>query len=527
MIDFPGDKSTKTADLITVKTLINNIISTKGARAACIDIKDFYLNNDLPDSEFVRFKREDIPPEIWQQYALQTVVTPDGYIYARVDKGMYGLPQAGKVASNVLIPRLEAAGYVETGVTPGLFKHKTNSIIFALVVDDFLVHYTDLTHFNHLVDTLKQYYPVTTDMEATKFVGITLEWDYANRHVTLSMPDYVKKALQRFVHPDPTRAQHAPYPWSAPNYGASIQYAEPEDTSTPLDKTGTKRLQEVIGTFLFYGRAVDNTMLTALSTLASAQSAGTEQTMDALTQLLDYAATHPNAKVRYYASDMILYVHSNASYLSEPKARSRVGGYFYLGKSNEAPDIIKPNGPIHIESRIMKNVMAAASEAEIGALFHNGQETAHMRNILREMGREQLAPTRITTDNSTADGFANKRTKIKRSKAMDMRFYWVQDRVAQNQFQIHWQQGESNHADYFTKHHSPAHHTRMRPIYLHETNLAQITPDCRGVLIPYPVSLSSQGCDCWHASPHAHTQAVAIQTAHQAAYCNSNVPLYS
>jgi hypothetical protein len=56
----------------------------------------------------------------------------------------------------------------------------------------------------------------------------------------------------------------------------------------------------------------------------------------------------------------------------------------------------------------MKNVMAAASEAEIGALFHNGQETAHMRNVLKAMGHEQTGPTRITTDNSTADGFANK-----------------------------------------------------------------------------------------------------------------------
>jgi hypothetical protein len=73
--------------------------------------KDFYLNNDLPGSEFVRFRREDIPEAIWLQYNLSHYVTKDGYIYARVDKGMYGLPQAGKVASNVLIPRLEATGY--------------------------------------------------------------------------------------------------------------------------------------------------------------------------------------------------------------------------------------------------------------------------------------------------------------------------------------------------------------------------------------------------------------------------------
>ena len=71
----------------------------------------------------------------------------------------------------------------------------------------------------------------------------------------------------------------------------------------------------------------------------------------------------------------------------------------------------------------MKHIVAAASKAEIGALFHNGQEAAHIRQILLKMGREQSQPTRITTDNSTAEGFANGRMKIKRSKAMDMQFY--------------------------------------------------------------------------------------------------------
>ena len=87
LINFPGDKSTRTADLVTAKCLINNVISTPGARAACIDIKDFYLNNDLPGAEYVRFRQEDIPAAIWLQYNLAHYVTPDGYIYARVNNG--------------------------------------------------------------------------------------------------------------------------------------------------------------------------------------------------------------------------------------------------------------------------------------------------------------------------------------------------------------------------------------------------------------------------------------------------------
>jgi hypothetical protein len=115
-------------------------------------------------------------------------------------------------------------------------------------------------------------------------------------------------------------------------------------------------LQQIIGTFLFYGRAVDNTMLVALGTLAAAQTQGTEKTMEATMQLLDYAATHPDAAVRFHKSDVVLYCHSDASYLSERKARSRVGGFFYLGNKDEPEVVTKPNGPIHIESKILKHV---------------------------------------------------------------------------------------------------------------------------------------------------------------------------
>jgi hypothetical protein len=160
---------------------------------------------------------------------------------------------------------------------------------------------------------------------------MTLDWDYQAGHVDISMPGYIEKALQKFTHSKPTRAHHAPSKWTPINYGAPIQYADPEDTSLPLDKAGITKLQQIIGTLLYYARAVDNTMLVvALGTLAPAQTQATTQIMDAAIHLLNYAATHPDATIRVHKSNMILYVHSNASHLSKPKAWSRVGGYFYL-----------------------------------------------------------------------------------------------------------------------------------------------------------------------------------------------------
>ena len=351
----------------------------------------------------------------------------------------------------------------------------------------------DSANINLFTTTLCKWYGITVDMDTTKFCRMTLEWDYTNRHCTISMPCYVEKALQCFTHPAPPKPQHSLHPWVAPVYSASIQYANQDNDSTPLDKQGINRLQQIIRTLLFYARAIDNTMLVALGKITSAQTKGTEKTMEATIRLLDYAASHPDAAIRFSASNMILYVHSDALYLSEPNSKPRVGGIFFLGHKDKPPLIPRPNGPIHVETRIMRNVMAAASETEVGTLFHNDQETVFLRQVLKEMGREQPGPTRIVTDNSTAARFANHQTKLKRSKAMDMRFHWVPDCVDQGHIEIALEPGKHNHADYFTKHHPTTHHMRMRPVYLHTCNLIHL------------LTLLATALELSIPDPHPHT----------------------
>jgi hypothetical protein len=106
---------------------------------------------------------------------------------------------------------------------------------------------------------------------------------------------------------------------------------EPPDLTPELIQQRKTLIMQIVGVFLYYARAVDSTMLVTLSDLASEQSAATEATMEAVVQFLNYAATHPDAVLCYQASDMILKVHSDSSYLNLPKARSRAGGHFYLG----------------------------------------------------------------------------------------------------------------------------------------------------------------------------------------------------
>ena len=151
--------------------------------------------------------------------------------------------------------------------------------------------------------------------------------------------------------------------------------------------------------------------------------------------------------------------------------RSRAGGHYFLGDAR--PDMTTPptnrprlNGPIHSVLQIMPNVMGSAAKADIGASYINGQEDIPIRTLIRELGQPQPA-TPIQVNSSTANGFSNGTVKLKRSKAIDMRFYWIRDRTSQGQFLIYCQPGITNLGNYHTKHHSPAHHQLMLPTYLH------------------------------------------------------------
>jgi len=244
-----------------------------------------------------------------------------------------------------------------------------------------------------------------------------------------------------------------------PTYGQKVQYVK-IDNSPKLPATLIKYIQQVTGKFLYYAQAIDNTMIHAINDIASGENI--RSTIEATIHFLNYAASNPNAEVIYLASDMILNIDSDAAYLVHPKARSCAGEYLFLGNASRT----QFNGPILVLAKVIKNVMATA-EAKLGALYMNAQEVLAIRQCLIELGHPQ-PPTPTNTDNSSAQGILTKTIKQKRSKAIDMRFYWLKDRAAQGQFEIYWELGKNNLANYPTKHHTGTHYATVRPNYLYD-----------------------------------------------------------
>jgi len=314
------------------------------------------------------------------------------------------------------------------------------------------------------------------------------------------MPGYIKQALLHFCHPHPSQpehAPHAPHAWQCPTYGAKIQYTPELDHTTTLNAADCKSIQEVIGVLLYCAHTVDPTMLVALGTLALQQANSTQATMQALTHVLNYCTSHPDAIICYHASNMVLWTHSNASYLTAPKGHSHAAGYSFLSlQPTSPPTSANPappdNGQIHMLCRIMCQVLSSAAEAELGALFLNAQALCPICTALQELGHLQPA-TPLQTDNNTASDIANDTVKHKCSKAMDMQFYWLCDCKKQGQYHIFWCPGTTNQADYFSKHHPASHHQAVCPTYLHTPTSAANYYAClvdhpgEGVLIPrYP-----------------------------------------
>ena len=135
---------------------------------------------------------------------------------------MYGLLQARIIAQDLLTKR---AGYRQSKIMPGYWQHDWQPISFTLVVDDFGVKYINKDDVEHLISSLSQDYTIDTDWEGMRYLGITLNWDYLQCKVHLSMPGYIENALIRFGHKKPDKPQMQPYPHTTPTYGATIQYA--------------------------------------------------------------------------------------------------------------------------------------------------------------------------------------------------------------------------------------------------------------------------------------------------------------
>ena len=460
-ISFPYSVSSTTASMTCFKMLLNSTVSSD-SNLASADISDFYLGADLPDPESIKLYLDTFPEEVLNKLGFTPFIKHDSsgkkYIYLDIVKSCYGVGSSGLLSQIRLIAQLHAHDYIQTD-TPCLFRHKTRDITFCLVVDDFAIQYNSLSDLQHFTDCLSELFHLKVYPECTSFLGFTVDYDRSRRTISLSYPSCIPDLLVRLDMEDLPTCK-SPCVYVPPVFGSSAPQVSPVDNSPALSPTDTGTIQIIVGSLLYYARAVDATLLPAVCLLASDQSAPTQSTWKSALRLLGYAKANPDGRLVYQPSDMILRIHSDASYLNRPKSGSTAGGFHYLGTLD--PDFI--NGPVFCHCTRIPVVCAAVSEAEYAAIFANAQVGCDERVILSSLGYPQ-PPTPILCDNECAIGLATETVRPKKSKSIDMRFDWLRCRVRQNLFSISWISGDRQLADFFTKA-LPVHvHVALAPVY--------------------------------------------------------------
>ncbi len=241
-------------------------------------------------------------------------------------------------------------------------------------------------------------YKLTKDWTGNLYCGITLEWDYANHTGNISMLlGYIKNKLQEYEHVMAKRLQTGPYSPEPKQFGTEAQAPLPPDNSPRLYIKGIKCVQKIFGSILYYAQAVDMTVLMALSSIAVEQTKVTEQTISHCRHLLSYLPGHLDAKIRFHASNMILNIHLDASYLSKNNTCSRACGHFFMGWMPTDGSPIFLNRAFHVSTTILKFVVASAAKAELVALYHTCQTGIIFRLTLTNMGHPQPKSQYIAT----------------------------------------------------------------------------------------------------------------------------------
>ncbi len=273
-----------------------------------------------------------IPQEFINEYKLAGL-DRDGWIYFKICQGCYGLPQAGILANNLLQSQLNAEGFYEVASTPGLWCHKWRLIQICLIVDNFGKEYVGLEHFTYFLDILKKFHGVQYNMAGNRFAGMDIKWNYASCCCRISMPGYISLLLLKYKHPQSAKPRLSPCKCLPIAYGAKLHITPDPDASELLDANCKRHVQEIVGSLLYYARAVDNKLLVALSAIAARQANATVATEQAVNLLLDHVATYPNDSIVYRASDMILCAHTDASFLNETNSRYRAGANLFLSEN--------------------------------------------------------------------------------------------------------------------------------------------------------------------------------------------------
>ena len=441
----------------------------EGYRHCTMDIAAFFLHNrNMLEGtvEHLFFPAGDLPDAYKARFA--SYIGDDGNIMFECGQAVYGMYNAGTIAGRVLGETLIAADYVEVGLQSCMWRSKKpgeEKVLFNINVDDmgFLGH-PDLGHKERLLKVLAAdgYEVSHTEFSdpIQNFCGYQVVHDTVANTVMVSMPGYVDNMITTFGMEN-AKVQDHPYRYTQPAFSAKQSPAK-EDESKLLTDKEIKELQQKLGKLQWY-TGLCYEIVTIVAKIASAQARPTAKQLKDVNHVIAYLAGHKNTALFFNASNMQLSLESDASFASESKSKSRIGGVFLIG--GYGPDGLPINSPIGVFSKIADCHPDSAAEAEYVACHDVVKRGVSLRTTLEEFGFPQVNATENRSDNECAVNMANDLVMDRKTKHIDRRYHWVRHELKKGTFKVKWYKGSSNLADFFTKLLSKDQHARFTQIF--------------------------------------------------------------
>jgi len=219
-IEYYLDTTAPAASLIEAKMLFNSTISqtNKNARFFTLDIKDFFLQTNMENCEYMKIHSKYFCKELREKYNIDSLIANDGYVYCKIKKGMYGLKQATRLAYDDLVTHFSKYGYSPDPITKNMWSHNERKTKFCLYVDDFSVQCFSEEDKQLLINVLKEKCDITIDHEGKNFCGLQLDWNYSAQYVDISMPKFALNTLTKLKYKRDRKHQYAPHEWTVPIY---------------------------------------------------------------------------------------------------------------------------------------------------------------------------------------------------------------------------------------------------------------------------------------------------------------------
>ena len=337
-------------------------------------------------------------------------------------------------------------------------------MLFNINVDDFgIIHdpKTDQLERLELVLTEAGYeFTTSGDNTTQEFCGLYVHHDKINHEYIVSMPNYIDNMLKEFNMENDNTEEH-PYRYCAPVFTPNVKVKA--DVEEQLcSEAEIKEIQRKLGKCRWIIDSVMPELTYALSRISCRTSKPGKSVLRDLNHLIRHMAGRKHPAIRFKATGDQLGLFTDASFAAEQGSKSRLGGVLFMGELNEKNEPL--SSPIQVTCTVSKLVADSAAEAEYMALHEAMKKAIHIRNILNELGFRQQS-TLVRCDNTCAVGLANKTMSGRRTKHILRRFHWVQEQVETDIFEVKWEKGNTNVADYFTKAMNKKDHLNMTRIF--------------------------------------------------------------